>query len=122
MQVIPGNYSAIGQKGPIMVFFNDHVYLPSVSENFIVEENNKPKAGTIFIVPNSNGMAIISYFPQKEFEKDAEVRVLIKNGLQDDGGNTISNDYEFSVTASLSSEGNFLENLGFEKEHAGLIF
>ncbi len=122
VQVIPGNYSSIGHKGPIMVFFNDRVYLPSVSENFIVEENNKPKAGTIFIVPNSNGMAIISFIPQKEFEKDAEVRVLIKNGLQDDGGNTISSDYEFSVNASLSSEGNFLENLGFEKEHAGLIF
>lgn len=67
-------------------------------------------------------MAIISYIPKKEFEKDAEVRALIKNGLQDDGGNAMMSDYEFSVNASLSSEGNFLENLGFEKEHTGLIF
>ncbi|MCX7677595.1 MAG: SPOR domain-containing protein [Spirochaetes bacterium] len=122
VQVIPGYGSSIGPKGPIIVFFNDRVYLPSISENFIVEENNVVKPGTITIVPNSNGMAIITYIPKKEFEKDSQINVLIKNGLQDDGGNAMNSDYEFSVHATLSSEGNFLENGGFEKENVGIIF
>lgn len=122
VQIIPGHNNPVGSKGPIMVFFNDRIYIPSIDENFIVEEDNKPVPGTITIVPNSNNMAILNYIPKKEFKKDSEIHVKIKNGIQDDGGNTMSGDFEFSVTSSLASEGSFMKNLGFENNFEGIIF
>jgi len=122
VQVVPGDGNLVGPKGPILIFLNDRVLIPSIPGRIVVEENGMPIDGTVTILPNSNGLAILSFIPRDDFLMDSEIAVMIKRGMKDDGGNPIPQDVGFSVTAGISSEGEFGKNTGFENGVMGLVF
>ncbi len=121
VQVIPGPGNKVGPRGPVMVFLNDRVYVPSIPDSIEVHEDGTPVPGTVTILPNSSGCAILNYVPLKEFKKGSDIKISIKRGLKDDGGNPMKKDTKFNVTAGVATEGEFLHNLGFEKGTKGLV-
>ncbi len=122
IQSVPGNGDPVGPRGPILLFFNDRIYVPSLQGNLVVTQNEEPVPGTVTVLPNSNGLAILCFVPKKEFGGEQDVLVTVKEGIMDDGGNPMGDEWSLRTATGLSTKGDFLKNTGFEKEQEGIAF
>lgn len=107
---------------PIMFFLNDKIYLNSIVDNFEVKVNGKIVGGTIYVNEASNGYALLIFTPSDEFGGGKEVVITMKTGMQDDGGNGFTVNFEFSFTTQSSSAGSFDDNKSFESGNSGVTF
>lgn len=122
VQIVPGQGNKVGSRGPLMVFLNERVYVPSISGNLEVVENGTPVAGTVNVLPSSGGNAILSYIPFNDFKKNSDINVRIKKGMKDSGGNTMTRDTSFQVSTGLFPDTGNDNNLGFERGTLNLAF
>jgi len=106
----------------IMFFLNDKVYLNSLKDNFVVTVNGTIVGGTIYVNEASNGFAILIFTPTKEFEAGKEIQVILKTGIQDDGGNGFETDYILTFTTTAGSTADFDDNTSFENGEQGVTF
>jgi hypothetical protein len=109
---------------PILLFFNDKLYLNSLEDNFEVTQNGTIVGGTIAINEGANGYAILTFIPKTTFDANATVVLTLKNGLQDDGGNNFLSQTDYSLTFQTNSQnsGDFSDNGSFENSNDGVLF
>ncbi len=107
---------------PVMLFFNDKVYLNSIKANIEVKVNGTSVPGTLVINESASGYAIMTFTPAEKFAANKTIKVTIKKGLQDDGGNSMIEDLVFSYETTESTNGDFENNGGFENGNAGVLF
>lgn len=107
---------------PIILFFNDKLYLESLEDNFEVTQNGNKIGGTVSINEGANGFAILTFAPSEPLNAGATI-VLNMDGVQDDGGNTFADGtYSLSYVTNNETGGTFDANGGFESQTAGVLF
>lgn len=107
---------------PIMFFFDDKIYLNSLEDDFIVEQNGTTVGGTITINEAANGYAILTFTPSQAFSADADITITIKKDVEDDGGNGLVEDYILTFTTIAGSTQSFDTNKSFESGTTGVFF
>jgi len=107
---------------PIILFFNDKVFIDSIEDNFKITENGENIGGTLTINEGANGFAIFTFSPTNPFGINAEILLTLNVNMQDDGGNFLSSDFNLAYTAITSNNGNFNSNGGFENGNEGVLF
>ena len=98
VQAVPAISGKFSSKTPVMLFFNDKVFLESISESFIIKQNDAIIGGTISISEASNGYAIFVFIPNEEFEVDATITITLSTNILDDGGNQLVNELLLEFT------------------------
>ena len=109
-------------NAPIVFFFNDKIYLNSIKENIEITVDGKPIDGTITINEESNGYAVLTLTPNNPLPTGSAISVVVKNSLQDDGGNRMQNNTSLAYIAEQGSQTNFDANFGFESGDNGIVF
>ena len=107
---------------PIMFFFDDKIYLTSLEDNFVVEQNGETVGGTITINKAANGYAILTFTPSHPFSANAVITVTLKKDVEDDGGNGLYDDYILTFTTVPGSTLDFDSNKSFESGTTGVLF
>lgn len=108
---------------PILFFFDDKILLSSITaENFIVTENTKQVKGTVSINEQSNGYAILSFMPDKQFAANAAIKIILTTNLFDDAGIGSDEDYVIEYTTTAANNTSFESNGGFESGSSGVTF
>ena len=107
---------------PIILFFNDKLYLNSLAENIEVTQNGSLIGGIVTINEGANGFAIMTFSPSETFTAGAEILFNLKEGVQDDGGNVLGFDYNLSFTTKSGAASNFDGNENFENGTQGVEF
>ena len=109
---------------PILLFFDDKVDLSTVVDNFKVTENGTDKGGIISINEAANGFAILTFIPNNGFSPNASIVLTLKNGFNDDGGNSFDSnlDYVLSFLTDGQTTGSFDNNGSFENGNEGVLF
>lgn len=123
-QAIPSvSNEAYPANMPILFFFDDKILLSSITEeNFIVTENDIKIKGTVSISEASNGYAILSYTPERQFAANAHIKVVLTTDLQDDAGMGNTQDTVLEYTTTSSNNSSFTGNTGFENDSDGVNF
>jgi hypothetical protein len=114
-------------NSPIIVFFDDIIYLGSIENNFEIKIGGNKAYGNVNISStiNENGdpIAVLTFTPYKPFDINKEVTITIKKDLQDKCGNKMSADLTITFTAQKSTTNEFsFSNWGFEAGNAGVEF
>jgi len=109
-------------NAPIVFFFNDKIYLNSIEDNIDITADGKPVDGTIIINEAANGYAVLTLTPNAPLPVGGNISVVMKGGVQDDGGNQMKNEISFVYVAEQGSQTNFDANLGFESGDNGIAF
>jgi len=128
VQTIPSfNDSSANEKtyqsnAPVVLFFNDKIYLDSIAKNIDVTVDNKPIDGTININEGANGYAVLTFTPKNSLPIGKNISVVVRKGIQDDGGNQMLNELNISYIAEKGPDENFVNNLGFESGGNGIVF
>jgi len=122
VQAVPAISGKFSSKTPVMLFFNDKVFLESISESFIIKQNDAIIGGTISISEASNGYAIFVFIPNEEFEVDATITITLSTNILDDGGNQLVNEFLLEFTTVNDTSGNFDKNNDFENGTSGVSF
>jgi len=107
---------------PVIIFFNDKLFLNSLDGNFTVTNNGNVVGGNISIGEASNGFAVLTFTPYDPYSTNSEVIVTLNTGLQDDGGNGLDSEYVLTFTVSDFSSGSFDSNSSFENVNDGILF
>lgn len=107
---------------PIMFFFNDKIFLNSLTDDFTVEQNGETLGGTITINKAANGYAILTFTPSQAFAADATITITIKKAVEDDGGNGLFEDFILTFKTVAGSTLSFDSNKGFESGTPGVLF
>jgi len=114
--------NAYQSNAPIVFFFNDKIYQNSIKDNIIITVDDMPVDGTITINEGSSGYAVLTLTPANPLPVGGKIAVAVKKGMQDDGGNQMQNEINFSYVAEQGSQSNFDNNLGFESGENGIAF
>jgi hypothetical protein len=114
--------NAYQANAPIVFFFNDKIYLNSIEENIEITADGKPVDGTIVINEGANGYAVLTLTPNNPLPAGGNVSVVVKSGMQDDGGNRMQNETSLAYIAEQGSQTDFDTNLGFESGDNGIVF
>ena len=122
VQAVPAVSGEYSSKTPIMLFFNDKVLIESISDSFIIKQNDELIGGTISISEAANGYAIFVFIPNEEFDGDATITITVSTDILDDGGNPLVNEFLLEFTTVIDSSGNFDENNNFENNTSGVSF
>ncbi|PHS64896.1 MAG: hypothetical protein COB12_07415 [Flavobacterium sp.] len=122
VQAVPSTSSDYPAKMPIILFFNDKVFIDSIEDNFKITEDGEEIGGTISINEGANGFAIFTFSPKNPFQINAEIVLEITGNLQDDGGNFLSSDFNLIYTTVTANNGDFNSNGGFENGNEGVLF
>jgi hypothetical protein len=107
---------------PVIIFFNDKLYLNSLEDNFTVTNNGNIVGGNISIGEASNGFAVLMFTPYDPYTPNSQVSVELKANIQDDGGNGLDADFVLSFEVSNFSSGSFDSNSSFENVNDGILF
>lgn len=107
---------------PVILFFNDKIFLDSIDENFTVTNNGNVVGGNISIGEASNGFAVLTFTPYDAYGANSEVVVELKSNIQDDGGNGLETDFVLTFTVSSFSSNSFDNNSSFENVSDGIVF
>jgi len=109
-------------NAPVVFFFNDKIFSNSIGENIDITVDGMPVDGTITISEGSNGYAVLTLTPTNPLPVGGKIVVVVKKGMQDDGGNQMQSEVNFSYVAEQGSQSNFDNNLGFESGDNGIAF
>ena len=112
-------YSA---NAPLVFFFDDKIYLHSLTGNIFVTADGKPVNGAIVINEGANGFAVLTFTPDDPLPAGREISVVMGQGLQNAGGNRMPADVGLSFIAEHGSETDFSGNYGFELGDKGVVF
>jgi len=117
-------------NSPIIVFFDDKIYLEAIESNFEILVGagvlKEQVYGTIAISssPDISGnlRAILTFTPYKPFDVNKGVTINIRKGLKDKCGNGMNEDTVISFIAEEpKGEGSFTaDNWGFEAGMSGI--
>jgi len=108
---------------PILFFLDDKILLSSITEdNFIVTENDIKMKGIVSISEASNGYAILSYIPERQFAANANIKIVLTTDLLDDAGMGNTQDTTIEYTTTASNNSSFIGNTGFESGDEGVNF
>jgi len=107
---------------PVILFFNDKIYLNSIQENFSVTSNGNIVGGNISIGEAANGFAVLTFTPYESYTPNSEIVVELKANLEDDGGNGLETDYVLSFSVANFSSNTFDNNSSFENASDGVVF
>jgi hypothetical protein len=107
---------------PIMIFFDDKIYINSIENNYTVTADGQLIGGTITINESSEGYAVITFMPDGGFPSGSVIVITLKVGLQDDGGNGLYTEYVLTFYTTSPSTTSFDSNKGFESGTSGVVF
>lgn len=108
---------------PILFFLDDKILLSSITEdNFIVTENDIKIKGIVSVSEASNGYAILSYIPERQFAANADIKITLTTDLLDDAGMGNTQDTVIEYTTTASNNSSFTGNTGFENGSEGINF
>lgn len=124
VQAVPPNSDITYPNNiPIILFFDDKIYLNSLQGNFHVYQNGEEVGGTVTINEGANGYAILTFQPSSPFLTESSIQIVISGELQDDGGNFLSQDeYVLEYQTNNQNNGFFDDNLNFENGYEGVLF
>lgn len=106
---------------PIILFFDDKIYLNSLENGFEVKQNGEKMGGTVSINEGANGYAILTFSPEETFTSGSNIEMIL-DGVQDDGGNEIEDGiYTLSYETNNQNNGTFDGNGDFTTSD-GVVF
>lgn len=109
------------QSIPVLLFFDDKIYLPSLENGIKVTQDGTIIGGTVYINEGANGYAIMTFVPKTPFTPGTTI-IFELIGIQDDGGNEILNgSYQLSFSVNQIQGGNFDGNGSFNTTD-GVLF
>lgn len=118
-QAVPAVQNVTYPKSiPVLLFFNDKIYLNSLEEGIEVTQNGELIGGNIYVNEGANGYAIMTFIPFEPFISDTEISFKLI-GVQDDAGNELEGG-TYSMTfkvndqepSSFDGNGSFSSNDG----------
>ena len=124
-QAVPSVQNATYPKSiPIMLFFDDKLNINTIRSNFKVTENGEDIGGIITINEAANGYAILTFIPNNGFSPNSSIELTLRNGFNDDGGNSFDSGLDYILTFLTDSEpvGSFDNNGSFENGTDGVVF
>lgn len=122
VQAVPSVQNSDYPKSmPIVLFFNDKIYLNSLETGFEVMQNGQKIGGTVSINEGANGFAILTFSPSEIFASNATIELSLI-GVKDDGGNEIDGGiYQLVYQTNNQNTGSFDGNGDFSSSE-GVLF
>jgi hypothetical protein len=118
-----GTQDVYAANAPLIFFFDDKIFMDSIEDNFDVYVNNQAVDGSLVINEDAHGNAILTFTPSTPFAPGVTITVVIKDGIEDDGGNGMDEDLVLRFKTVQGASGVFNDNnRGFENGTSGVSF
>lgn len=110
-------------NSPIVLFMNDKVLSPSLTDNYTLTAGGASKAVSLSISADAQGNAILVFKPDDALPVNSVVEFMLSGLVQDDGGLSIGVDFPLTFTTAASADSPpFTGNGGFESGSTGIRF
>jgi len=120
----PGDSSTgIDVNIPIVLFMDDKILKPSLTENYTLTANGVAKDLSLSISADAQGNAILIFKPTEALPVGAAITFTLTQLVKDDGGQPLDYDFELNfTTATTTASTSFSSNTGFESGNSGVLF